>query len=316
MATYSSFPARKFPENSCQSSERRIEAAGPQKQPSSKFKGVVSQPNGRWGAQIYEKHQRVWLGTFNEEEEAAKAYDIAALRFRGQNAFTNFKPSIHTTDEDDFEQFFLVSHSKEEIVDMIRKHTYTNELEHSKYNYACHDTRKGIKGNGFSSLPGFDPFEGACEYLFEKVATPSDVGKLNRIVIPKQHADKYFPLQSGIVSKGVLLNFEDNMGQVWRFRYCYWKSSQSYVLTKDWTRFVKEKKLKAGDAVSFWRSLGPNTKLFIGHKAGTVSNLEELPNRVVPRENSGVIRLFGVNILETNMAVVSRKSKTKEKSLE
>nr|GEY26259.1 AP2/ERF and B3 domain-containing transcription factor RAV1-like [Tanacetum cinerariifolium] len=28
------------------------------KLPSSRYKGVVPQPNGRWGAQIYEKHQR------------------------------------------------------------------------------------------------------------------------------------------------------------------------------------------------------------------------------------------------------------------
>ena len=31
------------------------------------------------------------------------------------------------------------------------------------------------------------------EHMFEKVVTPSDVGKLNRLVIPKQHAERYFP---------------------------------------------------------------------------------------------------------------------------
>ncbi|KAG8050601.1 hypothetical protein GUJ93_ZPchr0009g2319 [Zizania palustris] len=33
------------------------------------------------------------------------------------------------------------------------------------------------------------------EHLFEKPLTPSDVGKLNRLVIPKQHAERYFPLR-------------------------------------------------------------------------------------------------------------------------
>eukprot|EP00250_Pteridium_aquilinum_P028829 c37919_g1_i1 orf=2-427(+) len=42
---------------------------------------------------------------------------------------------------------------------------------------------------------------------------------------------------------------------MWRFRYSYWASSQSYVFTKGWSAFVKEKKLKAGDIVSFKRSL-------------------------------------------------------------
>lgn len=34
------------------------------KLPSSRFKGVVPQPNGRWGSQIYEKHQRVCIVKF------------------------------------------------------------------------------------------------------------------------------------------------------------------------------------------------------------------------------------------------------------
>ncbi|MCI51775.1 B3 domain-containing transcription factor NGA1-like, partial [Trifolium medium] len=82
--------------------------------------------------------------------------------------------------------------------------------------------------------------------------TPSDVGKLNRLVIPKQYAEKYFPLDSSN-DKGILLNFEDRNGKMWRFRYSYWNSSQSYVMTKGWSRFVKDKKLDAGDIVSFHR---------------------------------------------------------------
>ncbi|OWM72245.1 hypothetical protein CDL15_Pgr018130 [Punica granatum] len=103
------------------------------------------------------------------------------------------------------------------------------------------------------------------EHMFDKVVTPSDVGKLNRLVIPKQHAEKYFPLDSSTNEKGLLLNFEDRNGKPWRFRYSYWNSSQSYVMTKGWSRFVKEKKLDAGDIISFQRGVGEAGKdrLFI-----------------------------------------------------
>ncbi|KAJ6798104.1 B3 domain-containing protein-like [Iris pallida] len=91
------------------------------------------------------------------------------------------------------------------------------------------------------------------EHMFEKPLTPSDVGKLNRLVIPKQHAEKHFPLDGGSGEKGLLLDFEDGSGKRWRFRYSYWASSQSYVLTKGWSGFVKEKRLDAGDVVLFGR---------------------------------------------------------------
>ncbi|GLJ41264.1 hypothetical protein SUGI_0854180 [Cryptomeria japonica] len=99
--------------------------------------------------------------------------------------------------------------------------------------------------------------------LFDKAVTPSDVGKLNRLVIPKHHAEKYFPMDVHSNEKGLLLNFEDTAGKTWRFRYSYWNSSQSYVLTKGWSRFVKDKKLVAGDIVSFHRGTTEAHQLYI-----------------------------------------------------
>ncbi|KAJ6382462.1 hypothetical protein OIU77_031001 [Salix suchowensis] len=111
------------------------------------------------------------------------------------------------------------------------------------------------------------------EPMFEKPLTPSDVGKLNRLVIPKQHAEKYFPLSGNSVDKGLLLSFEDESGRYWKFRYSYWNSSQSYVLTKGWSRYVKEKQLDAGDVVLFERHRTDGDRLFIGwRRRGAGSN--------------------------------------------
>ncbi|KAG8081232.1 hypothetical protein GUJ93_ZPchr0007g5848 [Zizania palustris] len=59
---------------------------------SSKFLGVRRRPSGRWVAEIKDTTQniRMWLGTFNTAEEAARAYDEAACLLRGSNARTNF----------------------------------------------------------------------------------------------------------------------------------------------------------------------------------------------------------------------------------
>ncbi|XP_010486825.1 PREDICTED: B3 domain-containing protein At3g11580-like [Camelina sativa] len=119
------------------------------------------------------------------------------------------------------------------------------------------------------------------ESLFEKSLTPSDVGKLNRLVIPKQHAEKYFPLNNNggggddvaTTEKGMLLSFEDESGKCWKFRYSYWNSSQSYVLTKGWSRYVKDKHLDAGDVVFFQRHRFDLHRLFIGwRRRGEVSS--------------------------------------------
>ncbi|KAJ9549391.1 hypothetical protein OSB04_021934 [Centaurea solstitialis] len=178
-------------------------------------------------------------------DDYAMAYDRASIKLRSADAPRNFPWTKLTLQEAKFQSH----HSLETVLAMIKDGSYQAKFD---------DYRREKRGEEID--PNLSPGNGSCGFscrvLFQKELTPSDVGKLNRLVIPKKYAVGYFPPvpedTEGFANDEVNLSFYDPQKRLWKFRYCYWKSSQSFVFTRGWNQFVKEKKLKAKDKITFY----------------------------------------------------------------
>ncbi|CAK9170195.1 unnamed protein product [Ilex paraguariensis] len=96
---------------------------------SSQYRGVTFyRRTGRWESHIWDCGKQVYLGGFDTAHTAARAYDRAALKFRGVDADINFNLSDY---EDDMKQ--MANMTKEEFIHILRRQSNGFSRGSSKY---------------------------------------------------------------------------------------------------------------------------------------------------------------------------------------
>ncbi|XP_054812609.1 ethylene-responsive transcription factor RAP2-7-like isoform X2 [Prosopis cineraria] len=227
---------------------------------SSQYRGVTFyRRTGRWESHIWDCGKQVYLGGFDTAHAAARAYDRAAIKFRGVDADINFNLSDY---EEDLKQ--MKNLTKEEFVHILRRQSTGFSRGSSRYRgvtlHKCGrwEARMGqflgkkaydraaIKCNGREAVTNFEP----STYEGELDADAIDEGVSHNL-----------DLNLGIATPGKGPNESRGNLELQSFPYNMHARTSSTVATNtdsvNGNRAMK-KLLVTGDSPSVWNGIFPN----------------------------------------------------------
>ncbi|XP_042481644.1 AP2-like ethylene-responsive transcription factor At2g41710 isoform X1 [Macadamia integrifolia] len=122
-----------------------------------------------WNQNQNKKGKQVYLGAYDEEEAAARAYDLAALKYWGPGTLINFPVSDYSRDLEEMQNV-----SREEYLASLRRKSSGFSRGISKYRALSRPSQSNLWEPSFGRMAGSEYFNSKQYGASEDVATESE----------------------------------------------------------------------------------------------------------------------------------------------